>query len=329
MCSLRPSCLSWPHPAGDLAKTNLGLKPEVYKQLAAEVDTIVHNGALVNHAFSYRQLFEPNVLGTVEVMKLAVATRVKAITFISSVGVVGGLDHPSPVTEEEVGTSLATELPGDGGYALGCAWPLGLCVPIYALWQTIQRNLVIDVSVKHFCTAWRKWVQSMSRRVTPASSCVQLWQDMSGVGPGICIWGRTAVAAQEGAPGLRGGAACVQVRLQQVGERGAAAAAARALRRARVHLPLRHGPRAQQARLAALPWSVPSCSRSCCKLLRHCPCAHQIWPCLAWGRHLASPRSCCKTVRFAGYLCLCCGCLTRECAGGLAVSLVKGCGMCR
>ena len=80
--------------AGDLAKVNLGLKPEVYARLAAEVDTIVHNGALVNHAFSYRQLFEPNVLGTVEVMKLAIATRIKALTFVSSVGVAGGLQHP-------------------------------------------------------------------------------------------------------------------------------------------------------------------------------------------------------------------------------------------
>ena len=112
-----------PLAAGDLAKPRFGLKPEVYARLAAEVDTIVHNGALVNHAFSYRQLFEPNVLGTVEVMRLAVTTRVKALTFISSVGVAGGLEHPGGVTEEEVGTKLATELPGDGGYALGCAPP--------------------------------------------------------------------------------------------------------------------------------------------------------------------------------------------------------------
>ena len=106
--------------AGDLAKVNLGLKPEVYARAAAELDTIVHNGALVNHAFSYQQLFEPNVLGTVEVMKLAIATRIKALTFISSVGVAGGLEHPGPVTEEEVGTKLCTEHAGDNGYALGC-----------------------------------------------------------------------------------------------------------------------------------------------------------------------------------------------------------------
>jgi len=47
-----------------------------------------------------------------------------------------------------------------------------------------------------------------------------------------------------------------QVRLQQVGERGAAAAAARAPRRARVHLPLRHGPGAQQVRACAASSSL-------------------------------------------------------------------------
>ena len=35
--------------------------------LATSVDAMVHNGALVNHAFTYEQLFEPNVLGSVEV----------------------------------------------------------------------------------------------------------------------------------------------------------------------------------------------------------------------------------------------------------------------
>ena len=41
----------------------------MWRELAADVDTILHNGALVNHAFSYEQLFEPNVLGSVEVLR--------------------------------------------------------------------------------------------------------------------------------------------------------------------------------------------------------------------------------------------------------------------
>ena len=55
------------HHAGDLAKPNLGLKAAVYQELAQSLDTVVHNGALVNHAYTYEQLFEPNVLGSLEV----------------------------------------------------------------------------------------------------------------------------------------------------------------------------------------------------------------------------------------------------------------------
>ena len=62
----QPSCLY----AGDLEKPQLGLTGEVWQELAAGVDTILHNGALVNHAFTYEQLFEPNVLGSVEVRGL-------------------------------------------------------------------------------------------------------------------------------------------------------------------------------------------------------------------------------------------------------------------
>ena len=40
---------------------------DLYKELASTLDTVVHNGALVNHAFTYEQLFEPNVLGSLEV----------------------------------------------------------------------------------------------------------------------------------------------------------------------------------------------------------------------------------------------------------------------
>ena len=50
-----------------MSKPNLGLGLDLYKDLATNLDTVVHNGALVNHAFTYEQLFEPNVLGSLEV----------------------------------------------------------------------------------------------------------------------------------------------------------------------------------------------------------------------------------------------------------------------
>ena len=204
--------------AGDLAKPQLGLSDDKWAQLAKSVDTIVHNGALVNHAFTYEQLFEPNVLGSVEVgatglrlhatadallcyapqdchslgghlmaprgpagvcctsllrsawlrpavvpccrrghgsvllhnisphalhsavvrccravvvthvvhaylrqvMRLALQQRRKAIAFVSSVGILAGIEHPQPVRESEEALDLATQHLGDGGYAMGC-----------------------------------------------------------------------------------------------------------------------------------------------------------------------------------------------------------------
>ncbi len=83
------------------------------------MDLIVHAGALVNHALSYAQLFEPNVLGTVEMMRLALLHHRKAIAFVSSVGVAGGLDRKDPIREDEDGEALWARRPIDHGYAVG------------------------------------------------------------------------------------------------------------------------------------------------------------------------------------------------------------------
>ncbi len=56
----------------------------------------------------------------VQVMRLALNKRKKALGFLSTVGVVAGLDHPEAVLESEDGPSLCSEHPGDGGYAVGC-----------------------------------------------------------------------------------------------------------------------------------------------------------------------------------------------------------------
>ena len=51
--------------------------------LAASVDTLIHNEALTDYALPYRKLFRPNVLGTVNVIRLALTLRAKAVAFIS------------------------------------------------------------------------------------------------------------------------------------------------------------------------------------------------------------------------------------------------------
>ncbi|BCZ20289.1 carboxylic acid reductase [Mycobacterium senriense] len=72
---------------GDIGEPNLGLDPTAWERLANTTDLIVHVGALVNHVLPYDQLFGPNVVGTAEVIKLAISARIKPITFMSTVAV--------------------------------------------------------------------------------------------------------------------------------------------------------------------------------------------------------------------------------------------------
>ena len=106
--------------AGDLMKPRLGLAPEPWNRLATEVSVVVHAGALVNHALSYPQLFDPNVLGTVEVMRLALRRRAP-IGFVSTIGVASGLDRAGPVCEDEDAATLWSRRPINSGYAVGYA----------------------------------------------------------------------------------------------------------------------------------------------------------------------------------------------------------------
>lgn len=59
-------CLVFPVslPAGDVTQPHLGLSGEVWERLSLSLDSIMHAGALVNHAFSYDDLYLPNVVGT-------------------------------------------------------------------------------------------------------------------------------------------------------------------------------------------------------------------------------------------------------------------------
>jgi fatty acid CoA ligase FadD9 len=72
---------------GDLATPRLGLGETNFAQLAESVDQIVHPAALVNHMLSYENLFEPNVVGTAELIRLALTTRQKRFDYVSSVAV--------------------------------------------------------------------------------------------------------------------------------------------------------------------------------------------------------------------------------------------------
>ncbi len=70
--------------AGDIEKPCFGWTSDRYAQVAHEVDTIVHAAALVNHALAYSQLFEANVLGTVEAIRLSLTGRRKRFNYVST-----------------------------------------------------------------------------------------------------------------------------------------------------------------------------------------------------------------------------------------------------
>jgi fatty acid CoA ligase FadD9 len=107
--------------AGDLMRPRLGLGEDVFARLAEEIDAVVHDGALVNHALSYPQLFQPNVAGTAEVIRLALTARAKSVAYVSTVGVAGGLARLDAIREDEGARALFEERPIDHGYAVGYA----------------------------------------------------------------------------------------------------------------------------------------------------------------------------------------------------------------
>lgn len=69
---------------GNLDKPQLGLSDEVFASLAGKLDAIFHVGANVHHLYSYETLREANVLGTVELIKLASAKKMKHFYYVST-----------------------------------------------------------------------------------------------------------------------------------------------------------------------------------------------------------------------------------------------------
>ncbi len=104
--------------AGDIAQPSFGLGEEKFQQLASTVDRICHVAALVNHRLAYPHLFGPNVVGTAEVIRLALSETRKPIDFISTAGVFMLLKTPRNIHE---GAAFQEEIPLTNNYAAGYA----------------------------------------------------------------------------------------------------------------------------------------------------------------------------------------------------------------
>ena len=85
--------------AGDKGEANLGLDEQTWQRLADTVDLIVDPAALVNGVFPYSELFGPNVVGTAELIRFALTTKLKPYSYVSSGDVRNQID-PSAFTED-------------------------------------------------------------------------------------------------------------------------------------------------------------------------------------------------------------------------------------
>lgn len=69
---------------GDLSFDHFGLSKNQYQSLCEKVDLIIHCGAQVNIMASYQNMRGSNVLGTLEILKLATTSHDKPIHYIST-----------------------------------------------------------------------------------------------------------------------------------------------------------------------------------------------------------------------------------------------------
>jgi fatty acid CoA ligase FadD9 len=106
--------------AGDIGQPNLGLDGATWGALARSVDLIVHPAALVNHVLPYDQLFGPNVVGTAEIIRLAITERIKPVTYLSTVAVAMSVD-PAQFTEDGDIRAISPVRPIGDSYANGYA----------------------------------------------------------------------------------------------------------------------------------------------------------------------------------------------------------------
>lgn len=85
--------------AGDKGEADLGLDRQTWQRLADTVDLIVDPAALVNHVLPYSQLFGPNAVGTAELIRIALTTKIKPFLYVSTIGVGAGI-APGQFTED-------------------------------------------------------------------------------------------------------------------------------------------------------------------------------------------------------------------------------------
>ncbi|RDH77783.1 amino acid adenylation domain-containing protein, partial [Mycolicibacterium moriokaense] len=104
--------------AGDKGEVDLGLDQPTWQRLSGAVDLIVDSAAFVNSILPYSELFGPNVVGTAELIRFAISTRLKPYTFVSTSDI-GRQIEPSEFTEDADIRRISATRTVDTTYANG------------------------------------------------------------------------------------------------------------------------------------------------------------------------------------------------------------------
>lgn len=102
--------------AGEVGEERMGLGESDYHRLSMEVDRVVHVAALVNHRFSYANLFGANVVGVAEMIQFSLTARKKCIDFVSTAAVYPLLETDDTCSED---SPLAQSVALSNDYAAG------------------------------------------------------------------------------------------------------------------------------------------------------------------------------------------------------------------
>ncbi|KAL2021594.1 hypothetical protein VTK56DRAFT_6947 [Thermocarpiscus australiensis] len=97
---------------GDLSKPQLGLDEATWQNLGQEVDVVIHNGAVVHWVKRYQDMMAPNVLSTLDAMKLCNEGKPKAFCFVSSTSVLD-TDYYIKLSEEQTSTGQGAVMEED------------------------------------------------------------------------------------------------------------------------------------------------------------------------------------------------------------------------
>jgi amino acid adenylation domain-containing protein/thioester reductase-like protein len=104
--------------AGDKSDANLGLDHQTWQRLADSVDLIVDPAAVINHVLPYSAVFGPNVVGTAELIRLALTTKLKPYAYVSTANVGDQID-PSAFIEDADIRVISPTRTNDDSYVIG------------------------------------------------------------------------------------------------------------------------------------------------------------------------------------------------------------------